>query len=68
MVEKKLTKAEQFAEMHSILQRIDKDFYGNGNPGIKTRFERWEGSLRTFKYIFAVLGIGNVVAIIKLFM
>ena len=58
---------QEITEMHTILKRIDKDFYGDGNSGLKTRFERYEGAVKLLSFLLAFLGIGNLILTFKLF-
>lgn len=57
------SKESEIVEMHTILKKMDRDFYGNGRPGIKTRFEQYEGALGLVKW---VAGSGLVMASINL--
>jgi len=58
---------DKLMEMYGILKRIERDFYGNGQVGIKTRFERWEGSVKITAWIIPVLFTGVVAVVIKTF-
>lgn len=45
----------QLAILAQFAERIDKDFYGNGKPGLKKEFERLKIKVYTVAGIIAIL-------------
>lgn len=61
MVRHICNKEKEIAEIYSMVKSIHSDLKGNGQPGLLSRFNRMEGGVNAFKWLF---GTGIVTALI----